>query len=154
MKRLSTFEVSWKNWTTTEKEGAIMTNKKIGNDFESDFCEILFDNGFWVHNLAQNQAGQPADVIAARNGKTYLIDCKVCSVRGFALSRMEENQDLSMELWKATGNGEGWFAVLIGEQIVMIPHFTVKALRATQSYMNELELCEYGTSLEKWLKKK
>lgn len=131
-----------------------MTNKKIGNDFESDFCEILFEQGFWVHNFAQNQDGQPADVIAARNGKTYLIDCKVCSVRGFALSRMEENQDLSMELWKATGNGEGWFAVLIGEQIVMIPHLTVKALRATQSYMNELELREYGTPLEKWLKKK
>lgn len=131
-----------------------MTNKKIGNDFESDFCEILFEQGFWVHNFAQNQEGQPADVIAARNGKTYLIDCKVCSVRGFALSRMEENQDLSMELWKSTGNGEGWFAVLIGEQIVMIPHFTVKALRATQSYMNELELREYGTPLEKWLKKK
>lgn len=131
-----------------------MTNKKIGNDFESDFCEILFNEGFWVHNMAQNASGQPADVIAARNGKTYLIDCKVCSVRGFALSRMEENQDLSMELWKSTGNGEGWFAVLIGEQIVMIPHFTVKALRATQSYMNELELREYGTPLEKWLKKK
>ena len=131
-----------------------MTNKKIGNDFESDFCEILFNEGFWVHNMAQNASGQPADVIAARNGKTYLIDCKVCSVRGFALSRMEENQDLSMELWKATGNGEGWFAVLIGEQIVMIPHLTVKALRATQSYMNELELREYGTPLEKWLKKK
>ena len=131
-----------------------MTNKKIGNDFESDFCEILFEQGFWVHNFAQNQDGQPADVIAARNGKTYIIDCKACSVRGFALSRMEENQDLSMELWKSTGNGEGWFAVLIGEQIVMIPHFTVKALRATQSYMNELELREYGTPLEKWLKKK
>ena len=131
-----------------------MTNKKIGNDFESDFCEILFEQEFWVHNFAQNQDGQPADVIAARNGKTYLIDCKVCSVRGFALSRMEENQDLSMELWKSTGNGEGWFAVLIGEQIVMIPHFTVKGLRATQSYMNELELREYGTPLEKWLKKK
>lgn len=131
-----------------------MNNKRIGNSFEAEFCEILFENGFWTHNLAQNASGQPADVIAARNGKTYLIDCKVCSVRGFALSRMEENQDLSMELWKSTGNGEGWFAVLIGEQIVMIPHFTVKALRATQSYMNELELREYGTPLEKWLKKK
>ena len=131
-----------------------MTNKKIGNDFESDFCEILFEHGFWTHNLAQNASGQPADVIAARNGKTYLIDCKVCSNRGFALSRMEENQDLSMELWKTCGNGEGWFAVLIGEQIAMIPHFTVKALRNQQSYMNELEIREYGTPLEKWLKKK
>lgn len=131
-----------------------MTNKKLGNDFESDFCEILFEHGFWVHNLAQNQAGQPADVIAARNGKTYLIDCKVCSVRGFALSRMEENQDLSMELWKDTGNGEGWFAVLIGEKIVMLPRFTIKAMRNQQSYMSEIELREYGTPLEKWLKKK
>lgn len=129
-------------------------NKRLGNSFEAEFCEILFENGFWTHNLAQNASGQPADVIAARNGKTYLIDCKVCSNRGFALSRMEENQDLSMELWKDTGNGEGWFAVLIGEQIVMIPHFTVKALRAAQSHMNELELREYGTPLEKWLKKK
>ena len=129
-------------------------NKKLGNDFESRFCEILYSEGFWGHNLAQNSAGQPADVIAARNGKTYLIDCKVCSNRGFALSRMEENQNLSMELWKSTGNGEGWFAVLTGEQIVMIPHFTVKALRAAQSHMNELELREYGTPLEKWLKKK
>ena len=131
-----------------------MNNKRLGNSFEAEFCEILFENGFWTHNLAQNASGQPADVIAARNGKTYLIDCKVCSNRGFALSRMEENQDLSMELWKDTGNGEGWFAVLIGEQIVMIPHFTVKALRAAQSHMNELELREYGTPLEKWLKKK
>lgn len=131
-----------------------MSNKKIGNGFEAEFCEILFAHGFWTHNLAQNASGQPADVIAARNGKTYLIDCKVCSVRGFALSRMEENQDLSMELWKACGNGEGWFAVLIGEQIAMIPHFTVKALRNQQSYMNELEIREYGTPLEKWLKKK
>ena len=129
-------------------------NKRLGNSFEAEFCEILFENGFWTHNLAQNASGQPADVIAARNGKTYLIDCKVCSNRGFALSRMEENQDLSMELWKDTGNGEGWFAVLIGEQIVMIPHFTMKALRAAQSHMNELELSEYGTPLEKWLKKK
>ena len=129
-------------------------NKRLGNSFEAEFCEILFENGFWTHNLAQNASGQPADVIAARNGKTYLIDCKVCSNRGFALARMEENQDLSMELWKDTGNGEGWFAVLIGEQIVMIPHFTVKALRTTQSHMNEVEISEYGTPLEKWLKKK
>lgn len=127
------------------------SNKKIGNDFEAEFCEILFEKGFWVHNLAQNASGQPADVIAAKNGKTHLIDCKVCSVRGFSLARMEENQDLSMELWKSCGNGEGWFAVLMGEQIYMIPHFTVKALRDRKSYMSEKELYEYGTPLEKWL---
>lgn len=41
-------------------------NKKLGNNFETEFCEILSAHGFWVHNLAQNQAGQPADVIAVK----------------------------------------------------------------------------------------
>lgn len=131
-----------------------MTNKKLGNDFESKFCEILFENGFWTHNMAQNASGQPADVIAARNGKSYLIDCKVCSSRGFALSRMEENQDLSMELWKSCGNGEGWFAVLLNNEIFMIPHISIKALREEKSYMTELDVKEYGIALERWLKKK
>lgn len=131
-----------------------MTNKKIGNDFESDFCEILFSEGFWTHNLAQNASGQPADVIAARNGKTYLIDCKVCSNRGFALSRMEENQDLSMELWKDTGNGDGWFALKVEEEeIVMIPHFSIKALMREKSVLNLTDIREYGVKLERWLKK-
>ena len=131
-----------------------MTNKKIGNDFESDFCEILFENGFWTHNLAQNASGQPADVIAARNGKTYLIDCKVCSNQGFALSRIEENQDLSMELWKDTGNGDGWFALKVEEEIVMIPHFSIKALMREKSILNLTDIREYGVKLERWIKKK
>lgn len=130
-------------------------NKKLGNDFESRFCEILFENGFWTHNLAQNASGQPADVIAARNGKTYLIDCKVCSARGFALSRMEENQDLSMKLWEDTGNGDGWFAILLpGGQIYMIPHFAIKVMRNFQSSMSEEEIHECGTPIKKWLQKK
>ena len=95
-----------------------MTNKKIGNDFESELCELLATQGFCAHNFAQNQDGQPADVIAVKNKKAYLIDCKVCSTRkGFDLSRMEDNQDLSMELWKGCGNGEGWFAVKLESQI-------------------------------------
>ena len=131
-----------------------MTNKKIGNDFESDFCEILFNEGFWTHNLAQNASGQPADVIAARNGKTYLIDCKVCSNQGFALSRIEENQDLSMELWKDTGNGDGWFALKVEEEIVMIPHFSIKALMRKKSVLNLTDIREYGVKLERWIKEK
>jgi Holliday junction resolvase len=130
-----------------------MTNKKLGNDFEAKFCEILFEHGYWVHNVAQNASGQPADVIAVKNKKAYLIDCKVCSSRGFALSRMEENQDLSMELWKSCGNGEGWFAVLLNGEIYMIPHIAVKSLRDEKSYMTELDVKEYGIRLERWLKK-
>ena len=39
------------------------TNRKIGNTFETEFCELLFQRGFWCHNMAQNAAGQPADVL-------------------------------------------------------------------------------------------
>lgn len=130
-----------------------MSNKKLGNDFESEFCKILFEEGFWCHNLAQNQAGQPADIIAARNGKAYLIDCKVCSGKGFPLSRMEENQDLSMELWKSTGNGEGWFAILLPEgQIRMIPHSIMKMFRDKQSFMSNDEILEWGHEIPVWVK--
>lgn len=128
------------------------SNKKIGNDFETALCEILFENGFWAHNLAQNQAGQPADVIAVRNRVAYLIDCKVCSTRkGFDLTRMEENQDLSMTLWKECGNGEGWFAVLLSEQIYMIPHFVVRALGNQKSSITPSEVFEIGKPLDKWI---
>lgn len=29
-------------------------NRKIDNDFETAFCEILSDCGYWVHNFALN----------------------------------------------------------------------------------------------------
>lgn len=132
-----------------------MSNKKLGNSFESELCEILSAYGFWCHNLAQNAAGQPADVLAAKNGKAYLIDCKVCSTgKGFALNRMEENQDLAMELWNECGNGQGWFAMkLPNDEIFMLPHFDIKACRHTQSYLSPAEIFELGKPLEKWVMK-
>ena len=130
-----------------------MSNRKIGNQFESELCDILFAEGFWVHNLAQNQAGQPADVIAVRNKKAYLIDCKVCSGKGFPLSRVEENQDLSMTLWKECGNGEGWFAVKLNETVYMIPHFTIKAYAHSQTTMTAKDIFECGKPLDKWVKR-
>ncbi len=129
------------------------TNKKLGNTFEQELCELLFDMGFWTHNLAQNESGQPADVIAARNGKAYLIDCKVCSNRKFPLSRMESNQDLSMSLWKECGNGEGWFALKIDGVIVMLPHVLVQAGSKVQSAFTADEIFEYGLLLERWVER-
>lgn len=115
-------------------------------------CDILYGYGFWVHNMAQNKAGQPADVIAARNGKSYLIDAKVCSSKGFDLKRVEENQDLSMSLWKERGNGEGWFALKIKDEIYMIPHFTIIAYKNAQSSMSFSEIYKCGKTLEQWNK--
>ena len=129
------------------------TNKKIGNDFETEFCELLFDKGFWCHLFAQNQAGQPADVIAVRNGDAYLIDCKECSSNVFPLSRIEENQTLSMELWSDSGNGKGWFALKIEGEIVMMNQWVLKALSHDKSVLNTKDIHDNGTSFEKWLKK-
>ena len=130
----------------------MISNKKLGNDFESKLCELLGDKGFWAHNFAQNSAGQPADVIAARNYKTYLIDCKVCSNRGFELSRVEQNQDLSMSLWESCGNGTGWFALLLpGNRIYMISHGIVKQVMKEMTYLNEEFINGIGTPLETWM---
>lgn len=130
------------------------TNKKLGNKFETEFCEILFQEGFWTHNLAQNSAGQPADVIAVRNGKAYLIDCKVCINDTFPFSRIESNQHTAMTLWKQSGNGYGWFALqLSNKDIYMIDHNLMIALSLNQSSIGEDIITHFGLPLGMWLDK-
>ena len=128
-----------------------MSNKKSGNQFEAELCEILSKHGFWVHNLAQNSAGQPADVIAVKNGSAYLIDCKVCSNGRFALGRIEENQSLAMELWRDCGNGNGWFALKFGDKIHMVSHYLLQLLGKKNSSITEKMLQVTDLTLEKWL---
>ena len=129
-----------------------MTNKKLGNDFEQLLCEKLSEYGYWCHNLALNKAGQPADIIAVKNKKAYLIDAKVCSSRGFALSRVEDNQELSMTLWNERGNGQAWFALQVPTgEIYMIPHLCILAFKRTQSYLSFDEIHEMGKPLGKWV---
>lgn len=128
-----------------------MSNKKIGNDFENEFCEILSENGFWVHNLAQNQAGQPADVIAVRDGGSFLIDCKVCITGRFQLNRIEENQQLAMKHWVDMGNEEAWFALKIENSIVMMRYSDLMLLKAVKSSLNKSEILKHGVMFEKWV---
>ena len=129
-----------------------MSNKKVGNDFERDFCKLLSENGYWVHNLAQNQTGQPADVIAVRDGKAFLIDCKVCSTGRFQLKRIEENQQLAMEHWLAMGNDEVWFALKLDDNIVMINYLDLMCLKMIQSSLNIKEIFKQGIMIEDWIK--
>lgn len=130
------------------------TNRKLGNTFESEFCEMLFDKGYWVHNMAQNQAGQPADVIAVKNGKSFLIDCKVCENDTFPFSRIESNQHTAMRLWHDSGNGYGWFALKLSDgEVYMINHDLMIALSINQSSINRDLITHYGLALEGWLKK-
>ena len=92
-----------------------MSNRKLGNDFEREFAIILAANGFWVHRLNQNQAGQPFDIIACKNGYAEAIDCKVCANDKFEFSRIEDNQHSAMRRWADCGNGNGWFALKLSD---------------------------------------
>jgi Holliday junction resolvase len=131
-----------------------MNNKTLGNNFEQELCEKLSEYGFWVHPLNMNKAGQPADIIAVKNKIAYLIDAKVCSSRGFALSRVEENQELAMSLWFERGNGQGWFALKVPTgEIYMIPHFCIQAHKNIQSMLTFNVIHELGRPLGKWVEK-
>ena len=63
-------------------------NRRVGTGFEKQLCMSLSGYGFWAHNLAQNSQGQPFDIIAARNGKSYPIDCKDCAKDIFKMERI------------------------------------------------------------------
>lgn len=127
------------------------SNKKLGNEFELEFCERLCKHGFWVHNLAQNQAGQPADIIAVKNRIAYLIDCKVCSSNRFLLSRVEDNQHLAMEMWKSCGNGEAWFALKAGDEIYMVSLASIEIVARQKASMNLADIRKYGVLFDLWL---
>lgn len=129
-------------------------NRKTGNSFEVEFSEILFNKGFWVKCLTQDQAGQPADVIAVRNGRAYLIDCKDCVNDNFPFSRIEGNQHTAMKLWKDSGNGYGLFALRLSDKrIYMIDHELMIALSINQASIGEDLISHYGLPLERWVEK-
>ena len=100
-----------------------MNNKITGNHYESELCDRLSDYGFWAHNLAQNQHGQPADVLAVRNNVAYLIDCKDCEDNKFPLSRIEPNQEAAMTLWDLCGNSHAYFALRLTSRVTYMVSF-------------------------------
>lgn len=130
----------------------MISNKKLESNFEREFCEILFNNGFWVHNFVQNHDGQPADVIAVKNRAAALIDCKVCKNDEFPLSRIEENQKLSMELWEKRAKWKGWFALKTTRGTFMMPFFVLLCnLSNSITVLNLSDIIRYSIPLEDWL---
>ena len=129
-------------------------NRKVGNSFEKDLCRSLSAYGFWCHNLAQNSQGQPFDVIAARNGVSYPIDCKDCSKNIFKMERIEENQFSAMTLWSDTGNGEGWFALRLSNGAVYMVSFSnMEANALVKPALSEREIRVLGEPLGEWVSK-
>ena len=130
-------------------------NKKLGNDFEKELSEILYDAGYWVHLLNQNKNGQPADIIAVKNGKSYLIDAKVCSYEIFPFRRIEDNQRLAMDMWQECGNTTPYFALKCRNEIYMVDWSTIKDLiKKGKKQLNLDDMNKYGVRLATWLRLK
>ena len=130
-----------------------MINKKLGNDFEHELCEILADAGYWVHNFASRKNGQPADIIAVKSGKAYLIDAKECTWEIFPIRRIEYNQELSMGLWIECGNTTPYFALKARNEIYMVSYEFIKELaKQGKKQLNLEDMNKYGVRLATWLR--
>lgn len=127
-------------------------NRRVGTGFEKQLCMSLSGYGFWAHNLAQNSQGQPFDIIAARNGKSYPIDCKDCAKDIFKMERIEENQSSAMFLWRETGNGEGWFALrMTNGAVYFLPFSKLESLSLLKTVLSASEIRRFGVPLREWV---
>ena len=94
-----------------------MSNKKRGSNFEREFASILSAHGFWVR-LDKGYA-QTCDIIAGKDNKIYLFECKTCSRDYFDLNRIEDNQDFSRLIFKKCGNEEAWMVYKAKDSIYL-----------------------------------
>ena len=128
-------------------------NKKLGNDFEKELSEILYDAGYWVHLLNQNKNGQPADIIAVKNRMAFLIDAKVCTYEVFQFRRIEDNQQLAMDMWIECGNITPYFALKARNEIYMVSYEIINGLRIKgKKQLNFEDMNKYGVRLATWLR--
>lgn len=128
-----------------------MNNKKIGTQFEQEFCKYLADHGWWAHFLTPSAGGsQPFDVIAARGRDVYAIDCKTCSKDSFSLSRIEDNQHSAFKsiIWKSA-NVKCGLAILHNDEIYYVPydevlvfiHYKKKSIPLGEEYRKRASSC-------------
>lgn len=128
-----------------------MNNKQAGTEFEREFCEILAIDGFWAHFMGGNRNGQPADIIAVRNGFAYLIDAKDCKNDRFVLSRIEDNQHMAMRCWELCGNNQGLFALNTSKGVYMLTYGMVQVLEmADVKSLNMKSIEHYCVRYEDW----
>lgn len=99
-----------------------MNNKTLGNNFEKEYAKILSNKGYWVTFLTpkQNVGSQPCDLIAIKDDKPILIDCKTCKTHLFPISRIEENQRQAFKRYSKCGNTRFILAIKYDNKIYEI----------------------------------
>lgn len=130
-----------------------MSNRSEGNAFEREFCEMLAERGFWAHNMAQSQAGQPADIICVKRHFAFLIDCKLMSGNYFDLNRVEPNQLTAMDLWSMRCETLPLFAVKLPDGAVrMLDYGMVQAWIADNHMRIGIpELTRHAPLFQQWV---
>ena len=103
--------------------GVTMNNKKRGTKFEQDWCDYLSEHGYWAHFVEPKPDGsQPFDVIAAKDDKMYVYDCKTLKGNRFPLDRIEWNQRVAFARIGTIGGVKRQFIVIKNENgIYQIP---------------------------------
>lgn len=112
-----------------------MNNKKRGSNFELEFAKILGKNGFWAR--LDKGFSQACDIIAGRNNKIYLFECKTCNKNYFNTDRIESNQSMSRQLFKVTGNDEAWIVYKVEDAGIFLSREFIK------NPLNGIELGEW-----------
>lgn len=104
-----------------------MNNKQKGNEFEKEYAEILRQKGYWVTFLTPKThiGSQPCDLIAIKDDKPLLVDCKTCDTHLFSISRIEENQRRAFEKYRKCGNTAFILAIKYNNRIYEIDMNTI-----------------------------
>ncbi len=119
----------------------MISNKKLGTEWEQKVCKYLASNGYWVHFIAPDARGaQPFDVIAVKDGESFAIDCKTCVANTFNISRLEDNQIMAFNRWLECGNDNTYIAVEHKGRLHWINYENLKerkSIRLTENNMDE-----------------
>lgn len=104
-----------------------MNNKTLGNGFEKELAKILSKKGYWVTILTPKRyiGSQPADLIAIKDNKPTLIDCKTCKTHLFPISRIEANQWNASKKYFKCGNLSYVIAIQYKGEVYMVPIETI-----------------------------
>ena len=106
-----------------------MNNKRLGTEFEREVVTLLSQMGYWVHFITPNKYGsQPFDIIASKDDKPLVADCKTSEKKWFSISRLEENQIMEFDLWFKTGNKKAYVIIKYNDKIYQIPYLMIKGI--------------------------